>query len=446
MNFIKVKLLLFVTFFSLSLSSQNFEFVDGVIKNLKDSSYEKVYEKCHPDYKVYLKDISPIIHVWTEVTGKYGQYVSHRYIAYEIDSSNYGVYQYYQIELKLQYLNYILNMYTDMGNKITNIGFNATAKFHTPPPSFDLNKVKEIKLKVGYDSLALKACLTLPKTTTKAPLIIIIGESGPTDKDFDYEPNKPYKDLAYMLSQQGFSVLRYDKRSVEYNLSLMSFYNLKRRFTPEEEYIFDLHKIIKQMKARSDIDTSKIYLIGHGQGGLIASYVAKNSTDIKGIILLGSHSMNTLANMIEQYNYLKVMTPEKAPMYIEQTRHAKFALSGKFNENTPRDSMPFMVSPEYWIWMNNFNHIETTKTLNIPILIAQFGRDYQTGMKNYEIWKKKLKRTKNVSFLLYPKLNHIMMDGETPSEYYEYYKKGNIPDYISKDIADWLNKNKTHHF
>jgi hypothetical protein len=35
-----------------------------------------------------------------------------------------------------------------------------------------------------------------------------------------------------------------------------------------------------------------------------------------------------------------------------------------------------------------------------------------------------------------------MMEGENPSEYYEYYKKGNIPDYISKDIADWLNKNK----
>jgi dienelactone hydrolase len=442
MNFIKAKLLFITLFFSLSLSSQNFDFVDGVIKNLKDSSFEKVFEKCHPDYKLYIKDISSIIHVWTEVTGKYGQYVSHRYITYEIDSSDYGIYQYYQIELKLQYLPYILNIYTDMRNKITNIGFLSSAKVYTPPLHFDIKKIKEIKLKVGFDSLALNACLTIPKTSTKSSLVIIIGESGPTDKDFDYEPNKPYKDLAYMLSQQGFSVLRYDKRSVEYNLSLMSFYNLKRRFTPEEEYIFDINKIITQMKARSDIDTSKIYLLGHGQGGLIASYMAKNSNDIKGVIMIGSHSMNTLANMVEQYNYLKVMTPEKAPLYNDQTRHAKFALNGKFDENTPRDSMPFMVSPEYWIWMNNFDHVATTKQLNKPVLIINFGRDYQTGIKNYEIWQKKLKQTKDVSFLFYPKLNHIMMEGENPSEYYEYYKKGNIPDYISKDIADWLYKNK----
>lgn len=441
MNFIKAKFFFIVILFNLSVSSQNFAFVDGIIKNLKDSSYEQVFEKCHPDYRLYLKDLSPIIHVWTEVTGKYGQYQSHRYITYELDSSSYGVYQYYQIELKLQYLNYILNIYTDMGNKITNISFNATTKIHTPPPSFDINKIKEIKLKVGFDSLALKACLTIPKSTSKAPLIIIIGESGPTDKDFDYEPNKPYKDLAYMLSQQGFSVLRYDKRSVEYNLSLMSFYNLKRRFTPEEEYLFDLHKIIKQMKSRSDIDTSKIYLLGHGQGGLIASYLANTSSEVSGVILLGVHSINTLANMVDQYTYLKAMTPEKAPMYNEQTRHAKFALKGKFDENTPRDSMPFMVSPEYWIWMNNYDHVTTTKKLSKPVLIVQFGRDYQTGMKNFDIWQKKLKRNKLASFILYPKLNHIMMEGETPSEYYEYYKKGNIPDYLSKDIADWLRRN-----
>ncbi|MCX6187335.1 MAG: hypothetical protein NTU43_10135 [Bacteroidetes bacterium] len=91
--------------------------------------------------------------------------------------------------------------------------------------------------------------------------------------------------------------------------------------------------------------------------------------------------------------------------------------------------------------MNKYDHINTAKKLSKPILIIQLGRDYQTGIKNYDLWKKKLKHTKQVEFVLYPKLNHIMMEGENPSEYYEYYKKGNIPDYLTKDIADWLRRN-----
>ncbi len=441
MYLIRTKLLLICIFFSQVLSAQNYAFVDQVVKNFKDSAYEKIFDKCHPEYKTYLKDISPIVHIWTELTGTYGQYQSHRYVSYELDSSIYGIYNYYQIEIKFQYLTHLMNVYTDQNNNITNIGFNSSAKAYTPPRSFDINKVKELKIKVGFDSLSLKACLTLPIPNIKPPLLIIVGESGPTDRDFDYEPNKPYRDLAYMLTQQGFAVLRYDKRSVEYNLSLMSFYNLKKRFTPEEEYLFDINKIIAQMKTRTDIDTGKIYIIGHGQGGFISPFIAQHSSSIKGIIMIGTNALNTLENMIEQYKYLKVMTPEKAHTYEEQTRHALFALKGKFDENTPKDSMPFGVSPEYWQWMNKYDHINTAKKLSKPILIIQLGRDYQTGIKNYDLWKKKLKHTKQVEFVLYPKLNHIMMEGENPSEYYEYYKKGNIPDYLTKDIADWLRRN-----
>ena len=43
-------------------------------------------------------------------------------------------------------------------------------------------------------------------------------------------------------------------------------------------------------------------------------------------------------------------------------------------------------------------------------------------------------------FIYYKKLNHIFFEGETESTYSEYFVKGNIPDYLIKDMVDWLNK------
>jgi hypothetical protein len=63
-------------------------------------------------------------------------------------------------------------------------------------------------------------------------------------------------------------------------------------------------------------------------------------------------------------------------------------------------------------------------------------------MKNYDIWKKKLKHTKDVSFLLYPKLNHITMEGENPSrDIMNTIKKEIFPTLQVRDIADWLKHN-----
>ena len=56
------------------------------------------------------------------------------------------------------------------------------------------------------------------------------------------------------------------------------------------------------------------------------------------------------------------------------------------------------------------------------MLILQGGRDYQVTQADFEGWKKALAGHGNVTFKLYPSLNHLFMDvGEgshsVPSDY-----------------------------
>ncbi len=66
------------------------------------------------------------------------------------------------------------------------------------------------------------------------------------------------------------------------------------------------------------------------------------------------------------------------------------------------------------------------------------NRDYQVNLANYEMWQKALGKNKNVTLKQYPKLNHLFYTGETASTYSEYYMKSNIPDYVIKDLTDWI--------
>ncbi len=99
------------------------------------------------------------------------------------------------------------------------------------------------------------------------------------------------------------------------------------------------------------------------------------------------------------------------------------------------------VPVKYWIDLKNYNPVETVKKLNIPVLILQGERDYQVTLDDFNGWKRELSSLNNFEFKLYPKLNHLFMEGEGKSTPEEYNKEGHIPEYVIKDIADWINKN-----
>ena len=76
------------------------------------------------------------------------------------------------------------------------------------------------------------------------------------------------------------------------------------------------------------------------------------------------------------------------------------------------------------------------------MLVLRGGRDYQVMPEQLDIWKNNLKDRKDVTYRLYPKLNHFYTEGEgamsTPQEY---LKQGNIPSEVINDIGNWV-KNK----
>jgi dipeptidyl aminopeptidase/acylaminoacyl peptidase len=288
--------------------------------------------------------------------------------------------------------------------------------------------------------MPLSGILSLPITVNKTPLIIIVPAAGPTDFDGNFN-SKPYKDLAVGLATNGYAVFRYNKRSLNYGFNFLQNKLNGVTFTPREDLLNDLQAAINLLKKNPNIDSTKIYLLGHGEGAYFAPFIANENPFIKGIILMGANANHPLEMMMDQNKYLGKILPHKKEHFDEDDAKAKIVLKRKVKENTSYLLLPHEIPASYWLWINKYNQIKTAKKLAIPIFIMQGGRDYQVDKKNFLVWEKKLKKHKNVTLKMYEKMNHIMHAGEGESTYSEYAIMRHIPLEVINDLQVWLQKN-----
>jgi fermentation-respiration switch protein FrsA (DUF1100 family) len=94
----------------------------------------------------------------------------------------------------------------------------------------------------------------------------------------------------------------------------------------------------------------------------------------------------------------------------------------------------------YWKSMGDLKPAETATKIEQPLFVLQGGRDYQSTMADFELWKKALARRANAHLKDYAKLNHLFMEGEGKAKPAEYDKEGHVAAEVIEDIAAWVKK------
>jgi pimeloyl-ACP methyl ester carboxylesterase len=132
----------------------------------------------------------------------------------------------------------------------------------------------------GLDTkLSYGATLTYPTDQVKHPLIILITGSGKQDRDETIFDHKPFAVVADYLTKKGYAVLRVDDRGA--GKSTGDFSN-----STTADFALDVEEHIRYVKSLPMIDTNKIGLLGHSEGGLIAPMVAARNKSVAFVILL----------------------------------------------------------------------------------------------------------------------------------------------------------------
>ena len=143
---------------------------------------------------------------------------------------------------------------------------------------------EEVRFRNDSANVTLAGTLTLPSKEGSYPVVILISGSGPQNRDEEILQHKPFLVLADHLTRNGIGVLRYDDRGT--GESTGDF-----KTSTSLDFSKDAESAVQFLKTRQDIDTTKIGLAGHSEGGLIAPMVAARSRDIAFVVLMAGPGM-----------------------------------------------------------------------------------------------------------------------------------------------------------
>ena len=239
--------------------------------------------------------------------------------------------------------------------------------------------------------------ILVPEGVEKPPMAIIIGGSGPTDRNGNQQMinNNSLKLLAEGLSKQGIATFRYDKRI----LKQMKDRTLNEETISFEDFITDAQAVVSYFKRANAF--SKIYVIGHSQGSLVGMVAAQK--DVDGFVSLAGAGQTIDDVIVDQLEQQAPGLKDNARKAFDDMRANGIALnySPGLASIFRKQIQPFMLT-----WMK-YNPKSEIGKLDIPILIVNGDKDLQVQVSEAE----KLRVAKPDSdFKIIPGMNHILKE------------------------------------
>jgi uncharacterized protein len=162
-------------------------------------------------------------------------------------------------------------------------------------------KYRNLVIDLG-NGVKTSAQLTLPAVGNRLyPGVLLIPGSGAADMNETLAKNvKPFWQISQYLSERGFVVLRYDKRGIGANSTIID-HNLWGNMTIYN-LIHDADTALDVLIRQPEVDSKNITIIGHSEGTIIAPRLAiSNPTNVKNIVLMGAVAQDFLGLARFQY-------------------------------------------------------------------------------------------------------------------------------------------------
>lgn len=399
----------------------------------------KSYDSCYAMLDTVITNrISPemISRGWESMPRYIGEYKSHS----EPRSEKKDTLDMVSITCSFEKMKMDLRLVFDEAQRIVGIFFTPpknTSSYNYPEYGKP-NRYYETKLAVKTGTFEMPGILTVPNNIEKPPVVILLGGSGPTDKDGTIGPNKILKDIAVGLASNGIASLRYDKRTLTYGKDMTKD---PGKIGIEEEVVEDALSAIDILKKHPVTKNSKIFVAGHSLGAMCAPLVAKKAKGLSGIVMIAGNARPLEDVAVEQFNYiysLDGLSADEQKELDELKKQVEVVKDDKKLAAAKAEDLPLGLPPHYWQSLKAYDQVKTAKKLKTPILILQGERDYQVTMKDFEIWKKELEGDKKNAFKSYPSLNHPLMKGEGKSTPAEYENQSNVSEELILDMANWI--------
>lgn len=369
-----------------SKAQTNVEVAEKFVKAISQDKYDEATALFDPSITQVNKELLQT--TWKQVTAMFGGYKSY-YIPEGVDQNATSV---------------TLGVRFGNGNHGFSCNFNdkhqLTGFVLAPPPPDKEAKEKPVISRFADEERSvpvkggnLKGSLMSPQNkTAQTPIALIIAGSGATDRNCNNGTTlntNAYRMLAETLAESGIASFRFDKRMIGKSTG----------FDPDEsklkfdDYVQDAVQLVTYLKSQG---YTKVFVIGHSEGALIATLAAQR-TKVNALVSLCGGGENIALTLKRQMN-----SPE-ANMIIDKLKN------GELTNDIPQSlQITFRASVQPYLisWMKYEPAVELGK-LSVPVLIVGGTTDLQVPPADAEMLKKAAPRAE---LAVIAGMNHILKD------------------------------------
>jgi dipeptidyl aminopeptidase/acylaminoacyl peptidase len=278
----------------------------------------------------------------------------------------------------------------------------------------------------------LAGTLTLPAGASRAkpvPAIVTITGSGAEERDEsigivrDY---RPFRQIADSLGRRGIAVLRMDDRG--YGESGGKFMG-----ATSQDFADDIQAGLRYLRTRTEIAGTRLGLVGHSEGGLIAPLVAVAEPSLKGVVLLAGPAFKGRQIIEYQQRYAierdtTLNTPAK--------RDSAIARAGR--------GLDSLMAAEPWMhFFLEHDPLETARKVRVPVLILQGATDRQVTVDQAPALERAFKEggDRSVTMRIFPETNHLFLpDPDGSPAGYSTLPSSRVRPEVVGTLVDWLAK------
>ena len=214
----------------------------------------------------------------------------------------------------------------------------------------------------------LAATITKPSPMpAKAPAVVLVGGSGPTDRDETIDGVPVFGRLADELAKAGFFVVRYDKRGIGQSGG-------RPEAATIADYAEDARAAVAWLAKRKDIDTDRIAIVGHSEGAAVALLAASREKKVKAAVLVAGPGTTGYDLILEQQR--QVLEQMKL---TPADRDARIAMQQRIMDATIKGAGWEGITPQVRAsadtpWFRSFllfNPADVMKKVKQPLLIVR---------------------------------------------------------------------------
>jgi pimeloyl-ACP methyl ester carboxylesterase len=274
----------------------------------------------------------------------------------------------------------------------------------------------------------------------KLPAVVLVGGSGPTDRDELVFGIPVLGEIANALSDAGFLVVRYDKRGIGQSGGRAEAAGLN-------DYADDVRAAVDFVAKRKDVDPKRIAVVGHSEGGLVGLIAAGKDKRVAAVALLSTPGISGADLILSQQQHLlnqTKMTPEEKQAKVDAQKQIQEAvISGKGLDKLPAAIRRQVDNAE-------FQSILTTDPAKLmsevkqPLLVVQGELDTQVEPANADQLRAladKRKKAPATEVVKVPGINHLLVPAKTGEvDEYARLEDKHVSPAVTQAIATWLKK------